>query len=115
MLGGVGFIGFLTGLPIDIRHVAFASANTAYALATLQGHEPETSAALAILGVVLVGAVNVTVSYGLAFATAFRARRVKYERAGLVMRLVLKRFVRRPHDFVWPPRMSGDNGGIGQA
>ncbi len=104
MLGGVGFIGFLTGLPIDIRHVAFASANTAYALATLQGHEPETGAALAILGVVLVGAVNVTVSYGLAFATAFRARRVKYERAGLVMRLVLKRFVRRPHDFVWPPR-----------
>ena len=104
MLGGVGFIGFLTGLPIDIRHVAFASANTAYALATLQGHEPETSAALAILGVFLVGVVNVTVSYGLAFATAFRARRVKYERAGLVMRLVLKRFVRRPHDFVWPPR-----------
>ena len=104
MLGGVGFIGFLTGLPIDIRHVAFASANTAYALATLQGHEPETSAALAILGVFLVGVVNVTVSYGLAFATAFRARRVKYERAGLVMRLVLKRLVRRPHDFVWPPR-----------
>ncbi len=104
MLGGVGFIGFLTGLPIDIRHVAFASANTAYALGTLNGHEPESAAALAVAGVVLVGVVNVAVSYGLAFATAFRARRVRYERAGLVLRLVLKRLVRRPHDFVWPPR-----------
>ena len=104
MLGGVGFIGFLTGLPIDIRHVAFASANTAYALATLHGHEPESAAAFAVAGVVLVGAVNVIVSYSLAFATAFRARHVRYERAGLVLRLVLKRLIRRPHDFVWPPR-----------
>ena len=104
MLGGVGFIGFLTGLPIDIRHVAFASANTAYALGTLQGREPESAATLAIIGVVLVGAVNVAVSYGLAFATAFRARHARYERAGLVLRLVLKRLIRRPQDFVWPPR-----------
>ena len=104
MLGGVGFIGFLTGLPIDIRHVAFASANTAYALGTLQGHEPESAAALAIVGVVLVGAVNVAVSYGLAFVTAFRARHARYERAGLVLRLVLKRLIHRPQDFVWPPR-----------
>ena len=113
MLGGVGFIGFLTGLPIDIRHVAFASANTAYALATLQGHEPESAAALAIVGVVLVGAVNVAVSYGLAFATAFRARHVRYERAGLVLRLVLKRLLRRPQDFVWPPRTVAVDAGAG--
>ena len=103
MLGGVGFIGFITGLPIDIRHVAFASANTAYALTALDGRVPESAALLAVLGVVLVGAVNVTVSYALAFATALRARRVRYERAGLVLRLVLKRLLRRPHDFVWPP------------
>jgi site-specific recombinase len=104
MLGGVGFIGFLTGLPIDIRHVAFASANTAYALGTLQGREPESAAVFAVVGVALVGVVNVVVSYSLAFATAFRARHVRYERAGLVLRLVLKRLIRRPHDFVWPPR-----------
>jgi site-specific recombinase len=104
MLGFVGFVGFLTGLPIDIRHVAFASANTAYALATLQQAAPVSAAAFAVAGIVLVGAVNVTVSYGLAFATAFRARRVRYERGGLVLRLVLRRLLRRPHDFVWPPR-----------
>ena len=52
----------------------------------------------------LVGVVDVAVSYCLAFATAFRARHVRYERAGLVLRLVLKRLIRRPHGFVWPPR-----------
>jgi site-specific recombinase len=105
MLGGVGFLGFLTGLPIDIRHVAFASANCAYALMTLQGSASAPAAWFAVAGVVLVGTVNVAVSYGLAFATAFRARRVRYDRAGLVIRLVLRRLVRRPHDFVWPPRV----------
>ena len=63
-------------------------------------------AALAVAGVILVGVVNVAVSYSLAFATAFRARHVRYERAGLVMRLVLKRLIRRPHDFVWPPHVA---------
>jgi site-specific recombinase len=58
---------------------------------------------VATLGVVLVGFVNVAVSFGLAFATAFRARHVRYERGRLVIRLVLKRLVRRPWDFVWPP------------
>jgi site-specific recombinase len=103
MLGGVGFIGTLTGLPIDIRHVAFSSANTAYALCSLATRGADIVGTMAILGVVLVAVVNVTVAFGLAFATAFRARNVRYERRELVMRLVLKRLVRRPHDFVWPP------------
>jgi site-specific recombinase len=103
LLGGVGFIGVLTGLPIDIRHVAFASANTAYALSALGSRMTDVDIALAVLGVVLVGTVNVTVSFGLAFMTAFRARHVRYERAELVMRLLLKRLLRRPQDFVWPP------------
>jgi site-specific recombinase len=109
LLGGAGLVGFLTGLPIDIRHVAFASANSAYALGALASHSApiEGAIAMAVLGVVLVGIVNVTVSFALAFATAFRARHVRYERARLVMRLVLRRLVRRPWDFVWPPADAG--------
>jgi site-specific recombinase len=103
MLGGVGFIGFLTGLPIDIRHVAFASANTAYGLLTLDGQVAASTIVATVLGVLAVAAVNVLVSYGLAFATALRARRVRYERAELVVRLVLKRLLHRPQDFIWPP------------
>jgi site-specific recombinase len=103
LLGGVGFIGVLTGLPIDIRHVAFASANTAYVLSAIGSRMAHADIALVVAGVVLVGAVNVAVSFGLAFVTAFRARHVRYERAELVMRLVLKRLLRRPQDFVWPP------------
>jgi site-specific recombinase len=109
MLGGAGLVGFLTGLPIDIRHVAFASANSAYAVSALAGHTIGLGelVGVAALGVVLVGLVNVAVSFGLAFATAFRARRVRYERGRLVIRLVLKRLARRPWDFVWPPAPGG--------
>jgi site-specific recombinase len=105
MLGGAALVGFLTGLPIDIRHVAFASANSAYALSALAGHAEATEGLLGVaaLGVFLVGLVNVTVSFGLAFATAFRARHVRYERGRLVIQLILRRLARRPWDFVWPP------------
>jgi len=105
MLGGAALVGFLTGLPIDIRHVAFASANSAFALSVLAGHAqaPEGLFGVAALGIFLVGFVNVAVSFGLAFATAFRARHVRYDRGRLVIRLILKRLARRPRDFVWPP------------
>jgi len=113
LLGGAGLVGFLTGLPIDIRHVAFASANSAYALSALAGHTEgiEGLFGVAALGVVLVGFFNVVVSFGLAFATAFRARHVRYERGRLVVRLILKRLARRPWDFVWPPAQGSAQGG----
>jgi len=108
LLGGVGFIGFLTGLPLDIRHVAFASANTAYALLTLDGQVPVATAMVTVLGVLLVATTNVAVSFALAFLTAFRARHVQYQRAGLVLQLVLRRLLRRPQDFFWPPGSGSD-------
>ena len=33
LLGATGYVGHLTGLPLDIRHVAFSSANLGYVLA----------------------------------------------------------------------------------
>src|SRR5262249_1503973 len=103
LLGGVGFIGVLTGLPIDIRHVAFASANTAYALSALGQRMTDSDFAPPVSGALLIGVVNAAVSFGLPFAPAFRPPNIRYERAQLVMRLVLKRLLRRPLDFVWPP------------
>jgi hypothetical protein len=74
---------------------------------TSQGHD---AAALAIVGVVLVGAGYVTVGYGRAFAIAIC---VGCKRAGLMLRLVLKRLIRRPRDFAWPPRTVAVEAGAG--
>ena len=37
MLGSMGTIGFILGLPLDIRHIAFASANFIQGLITING------------------------------------------------------------------------------
>lgn len=74
MLGGAGFIGFLFGLPIDIRHVAFASANLGYAAAALDFNLDGATLAWVVLGVALIAATNLLVSFVLALWVALRAR-----------------------------------------
>lgn len=103
MLGGVGFLGFLTGLPLDVRHVTLSSANTTYAFAALDWQVAPGVIAISLLGLALIGVVNLSVSFVLALGTAVRARGVRYEKAGLLIKLVFKRLLRRPLDFFWAP------------
>jgi site-specific recombinase len=74
MLGGAGFIGHIFGLPLDIRHVAFASANLGYALGTLDFGLETTTLAWVVLGVALIAVTNLLVSFVLALSVALRAR-----------------------------------------
>jgi site-specific recombinase len=74
MLGSAGFIGFIFGLPLDIRHVAFASANLGYATAAFDFQPAAGVFAWAALGVALIAVTNLTVSFLLALAVALRAR-----------------------------------------
>jgi site-specific recombinase len=83
MLGSAGFIGFIFGLPLDIRHVAFASANLGYAAAAFDFQPEWTAFAWAALGVLLIALTNLAVSFLLALAVALRAR-------GLGLRQMLK-------------------------
>lgn len=74
MLGSAGFFGFIFGLPIDIRHVAFSSANLSYALAAMDFHAEWAALAWAALGVALIALTNLFVSFVLALGVAMRAR-----------------------------------------
>lgn len=74
MLGTAGTIGLILGLPIDIRHIAFSSANLGYALAGTGFSLPWPLFLWGLLGVMLIGAVNLLVSFSLALWMAMRAR-----------------------------------------
>lgn len=74
-LGLASAFGKLAGLPLDIRHIAFSAANLGYAWQALDWRLSTAAVALAIAGVVLIGAVNLTVSFSLAFYLALRATR----------------------------------------
>jgi site-specific recombinase len=72
LLGSTGTIGQMLGLPIDIRHVSFASANLGHAIATLGWREVDLAASLA--GIASIGAANLVVSFGLSLGLAMSAR-----------------------------------------
>ncbi|MDQ3035910.1 MAG: site-specific recombinase [Myxococcota bacterium] len=72
LLGSTGTVGYLLGLPLDIRHVGFSSANLGIALATLGfGNIPWGSS---LAGIVAIGFANLTVSFGLSLGLALHAR-----------------------------------------
>ncbi len=81
-LGLVSAFGLLAGLPLDIRHIAFSSANLGYAWQTFDWHLAPSLALTAIAGVVLIGLVNLTVSFSLAFYLALRATRSPRRESG---------------------------------
>jgi site-specific recombinase len=103
-LGLVGALGSLTGLPIDIRHVAFSSANLGTALGALG---PQAIAGIlpwAIAGIFGIALVNLAVSFSLALYVALQSRRVgaaQILRLGMVL---LRRLAQNPLAFISPPR-----------
>jgi site-specific recombinase len=93
----------MLGLPLDIRHVAFASANFAYGLVGVQFAVPPSVVVVSFAGVLLIGLVNLVVSFSLALRVALRSRGITAEQTEGLWRRVLRRFLARPRDFIWPP------------
>ncbi len=104
MLGMTGTIGFLLGLPLDIRHVTFSTANLATALVGLDYHVPLEVVVNAASGVLLIGAVNLLVSFGLALWVAMRARKIRFKRGILLIQALGRHLIAAPIDFFLGPK-----------
>ena len=103
MLGFTPIVGELLGLPLDIRHVAFASANLGYGLVGLQFAVTPATVVVSAAGVLLIGLTNLMVSFSLALKVALRSRGITADQTEGMWRRVLQRFLSRPRDFFWPP------------
>ena len=103
-LAFVAFIGFIFGLPLDIQHVSFATGNAGLAMATLMRDAPLYTVGMAALGIVLIGVVNIAVSFSLALMVAIRSRGIKLTKTGSLLIYLIKQFVRRPLVFFIPLR-----------
>ncbi|WP_171530887.1 site-specific recombinase [Acinetobacter defluvii] len=104
MLGSMGTIGFILGLPLDIRHIAFASANFIQGLMCVNGTPDIGLIIISFLGVLLIGVTNLFVSFSLTIIVALRARQVHFEQWKPLAKLVFTHFFTRPLDFFWPPK-----------
>lgn len=109
MLGLVPAFATFFGLGLDIRHVTL-SAGQVTAAAMALGPEVLYDPALwwAIAGVLVIGPVNLTVSFYLAFRLALRARSISGVNRQRIAAGIRQRLRRAPLSFVIPPRPSDD-------
>lgn len=103
-LGSTGVLGYILGLPLDIRHVTFASGNFGIAIASMDAPYATGMIIYSLLGIFLIGLVNFIVSFGLTTAMAMKSRNVDFRGTRLLIKLLLKRFIAYPLDFVWAPK-----------
>jgi site-specific recombinase len=104
MLSAVWGLGMLFGLPLDIRHVAFASTYSGFASVSLNFAVPHALMLQAIAGTWAIGVVNLFVSFSLAMCVALRARRVTFAETRRLFGDVMRRLRNRPGEFLFPPR-----------
>lgn len=103
-LGSMSTLGQIFGLPLDIRHVAFASAQFGISLSALQLEIAVSIATAVALGVVLVGLINFAVSFGLSMAMALESREITGAEVRLFGLFLLRAVWERPLDWFIPPR-----------
>jgi site-specific recombinase len=102
LLGMVPIAAAFFGLPFEIRHITLATGSLAFAGCTM-GIGAVTVGAC--IGIVIIGLVNFGVSFALALMIALRAREVTGRERLSLARGVLRRFVRHPTVFFYPPKV----------
>ena len=100
LLGMTGYFGHLFGLPLDIRHVAFSSANIGYA--AVSGHLGPLAFAWNLFGVLLIGLVNLWVSFSLALTVALRARGTRIDSLPRLLKAVWAQIKANPLNLIFP-------------
>jgi site-specific recombinase len=99
LLGSMGTLGQLLGLPIDIRHITFSAANFSTALVGLDHNISWQLALKSITGIFAIGTVNMVVSFGLALWIALRSRQVRFQHGFELLKALQRRFWKAPIDF----------------
>jgi len=104
LLGGMSGLGILLGLPIDIRHITFSSAFVGFASFSLDFMLSWQAAAYAALGLMLIGLVNLGVSFSLALYVAMKSRKVRFKQWRHLLKSLATRINQHPGEFILPPR-----------
>jgi len=104
LLGAVPIWVSLFGIPLEVRHVTLGAASLGYALdgariyRELQWHD----AAMACVGVIAVGLLNILTSFALSFLLAIRARDIQHSQARHFLRDVGEKVLQHPVAFLLP-------------
>lgn len=108
LLGMLPVFAKFFGLPLDVRHVTLSSGSLTFALSSVGvdgvGWGPVV---WAWVGIAIIGLLNFGVSFAFALVVALRARDVPRGERRTLPFAVLRRFVRKPFEFFYPPKEVG--------
>lgn len=106
LLGTVPILVALFGIPLEVRHVTLSAASLGYALdgLWLYGGLDRSEVVSSLVGLLLVGVLNISTSFVLSFLLAVRARDVRQEKARTFLREVGRELVANPGSFLLPTR-----------
>ena len=110
MLGSMSTIGFITGLPLDVAHVTISSAYFGLAVVSLDFSIDLATVTHALVGIGLIGFVNLSVSFTLALMVALRSRGVAFSQTGALITILFARLRANWKQFVWPAVETGTKG-----
>jgi len=102
LLGLIPFVSVFAGVPLEVRHVTLASASVALAASALAWNGAlACDLAWAGLGVVVVGILNLSVSFALGLWLAIRARNLDTTGRRRLVAALWSELLHRPSRFFW--------------
>ncbi|MGE4134044.1 MAG: hypothetical protein AB7F86_20575, partial [Bdellovibrionales bacterium] len=102
LLGVIAALPAFFGLPNGNSHVAFASANLGAVLTAYKFKVSIKAVIWLFFSVVLVGLINLGVSFSLSLLVAVKSRQIRFAQTPELLRLLFKRLKTRPMDFFIP-------------
>ncbi|MES2956768.1 MAG: site-specific recombinase [Pseudomonadota bacterium] len=105
LLGLVPVVFDFFGIGLEVRHVTLSTGQLAAALGAEGAsllHEPAFWWCVA--GIAVIGALNLGVSFWLAFTVALRSRGIAVRERALLYSAIRRRLWHAPLSFFWPPR-----------
>ncbi|WP_297577174.1 site-specific recombinase [uncultured Deefgea sp.] len=109
MLGSMATLGFLLGLPLDIRHITFSAANLAYAVSAYNFTLAWPIVAWGAMGVAVIGITNLFVSFTLALWVAMRSRKRRMSELKPLWGKFWRRAMSRPIDLFIAPKSASES------
>src|SRR5215470_2119963 len=106
LLGTVPVLVTLFGIPLEVRHVTLSAASLGYALDAMwfYGGMARREIVFSLMGILLIGILNISTSFALSFLLAVRARDVQAEKARSFLREVGRELLANPGQFILPSR-----------
>ncbi|QOG11722.1 hypothetical protein [Arcobacter sp. FWKO B] len=102
LLGFTPFVGYIFDLPLDVRHVTLSTAYLGYGMSSI--YLPYIDFFVILLFILMIGFVNLTVSFILALRVALNARNAYFGSVITFMRLFFCEVAKRPKDLFLPPK-----------